>query len=358
MLNFYPGPSKIYPECKAFSEAAFESGILEHNHRSEPFMKMLQDTVLLLGNHLNVPQDYKIYFTSSATECWEICAQSLMGGKVQFLFNGAFGKKWFQNTEVNPQFNSYKNYQKKHIVGSKFTLNQNIDDVEIGVSMDVLCLVASETSNGTQTNVDSIKKLKDENPNAVILVDATSSLGGRNHNISEADVWFASSQKCFGMPSGLGIMIVSPRALDRAIQLDERNHYNSLLFIEENFKKFQTNYTPNILGIAILNGLLRILPNISIVSDKLSKRSKRIYSYFEKHEHFDLLVDNNSTRSETVIAIIPKDMIKAIAFFNERGIIIGKGYGEWKETTLRIANFPAIPDEDFNELFRLLDNYA
>lgn len=357
-MNFYPGPSKLYPELQRFSQEAFASGILELNHRSEPFMQLLEQAISLFKNHLNIPEDHKVYFTSSATECWEICAQSLIRGKVQFLYNGAFGKKWFKYTVTNPQINSTTNYELPTIRGTRFCVNQNIDEVEIDVENDVVCWVSSETSNGTHTSDRAIKSLKVKSPNALLVVDATSSLGGENYDIPDVDVWFASSQKCFGMPSGLGIMIVSPKAMQRAVEINERNHYNSLLFVEENFNKFQTHYTPNILGIYLFKRLLEGLHNINIVSSRISERSERIYSFFERNERFDLLVENRETRSKTVVAIVPKDMESAVAFFKKSNIVIGKGYGEWKANTLRIANFPAIPDEDFEELFSLLEKYV
>lgn len=358
MINFYPGPSKVYPQLKSFAEEAFESGILEQNHRSQPFMDMLKEAISLLKNHLNIPEEYKVYFTSSATECWEICAQSLIRGKVQFLYNGAFGKKWFKYTVTNPQINSTINYKLPEIRGTRFYINQKIEEVEIDPNNEILCWVSSETSNGTHTSNESIKRLKEKSPNALLLIDATSSLGGENYEIADADVWFASCQKCFGMPSGLGIMIVSPKALLKAEEINERNHYNSLIFIEENFKKYQTNFTPNILGIYFFKRLLESLPNVTSLSENLAKRSKRIYDFFENNPNFTLLVENGNTRSSTVVAIVPLEMAKAIEFFKENNIIIGKGYGEWRENTLRIANFPAIPDEDFEELFSVLNKYV
>jgi phosphoserine aminotransferase len=308
MINFYPGPSKLYGSLAGFSREAFETGILEQNHRSQPFMDLLQHTISLLKKHLNIPASYKVYFTSSATECWEICAQSLLRGKVQFLYNGAFGKKWFKYTVTNPQINLTTNYELSTLRGTRFFINQNMDEAEVDSENDAVCWVSSETSNGTHTSFDSIKKLREKSPKALLIVDATSSLGGENYSISDADVWFASCQKCFGMPSGLGVMIVSPKALDRALEINERNHYNSLVFIEENFKKFQTNYTPNILGIYLFKRLLETLPNIKMVSEKISQRSQQIYAFFEGNEHFDLLVENPETRAKTVVAIVPKDL--------------------------------------------------
>ena len=38
----------------------------------------------------------------------------------------------------------------------------------------------------------------------------------------------------------------------------------------------------------------------------------------------------------------------------ENNIILGNGYGAWKDTTFRIANFPAIEDWEFDQLKTLL----
>ena len=87
-------------------------------------------------------------------------------------------------------------------------------------------------------------------------MDATSSMGGINLPWQEADVWFASVQKCIGIPAGLGILICSPKALKRATQLNKKVHYNDVLLMEENRKLFQTHYTPNVLSIYVLSSRL------------------------------------------------------------------------------------------------------
>jgi Phosphoserine aminotransferase len=47
-------------------------------------------------------------------------------------------------------------------------------------------------------------------------VDVTSSMGAVEYNFSVADAWFFSVQKAFGMPAGLGILIVGPKILEKA----------------------------------------------------------------------------------------------------------------------------------------------
>jgi phosphoserine aminotransferase len=38
-----------------------------------------------------------------------------------------------------------------------------------------------------------------------------------------------------------------------------------------------------------------------------------------------------------------------------KGITLGKGYGEWKNDTFRVANFPAITDSEFEYLMKALN---
>jgi phosphoserine aminotransferase len=349
-LNFYPGPSKLYPKVREILLEAYDSGILSCNHRSEQGMELIAGAVAAVKKHLNVPADYHVYFTSSATECWEIVAQSLLRGKVQFLYNGAFGKKWFKYAVLNPS--SEPNLKPR---GSRYELNQTISEIEIDADNQAICTVTNETSNGSQLANNELLKLRENNQEALICLDATSGLGGRDFDISVADVWLASAQKCFGLPAGLGIMIVSPKAIELAIKIDERNHYNSLLNIHENFLKSQTHYTPNMLGVYTLKHLLDSLENISIIGKKNKTRADELYKKLSSNKNFETLIKNPETRSETVLAFGHSNPQSMLERLKKQGITLGKGYGEWAESTFRIANFPAITDQEFETLITTLN---
>ena len=94
MINFYPGPSRIYDSVPKILKRGFDEGIFSMNHRSDEFMDLVQKTKKILRKNLIIPKDYEIIFTSSATESWEIFGQSMVSGSVQNLYNGAFGEKW------------------------------------------------------------------------------------------------------------------------------------------------------------------------------------------------------------------------------------------------------------------------
>lgn len=350
MLNFYPGPSKIYSKVKEYTADAFESGILEQNHRSKPFMDLLRETLEVVKEKLAIPDDYEVFFTSSATECWEILAQSVLHGNVQFAYCGAFGKKWFKYAVTNPSPNLSKSIDElKGIRGSRFFVDQQLKEIEISANYDCFCAVQNETSNGTYIDNDQLNRLP---KHMLKCFDVTSSLGGQNIDYSTGDVFLSSVQKCLGLPSGMGILICSPKAIAAAEKLNERNHYNSFVFIRENFKKYQTHYTPNILNIYLLLRVLKSLDSIEIIAENIKKRATDFYQFLEQCHDIEALVKNPETRSPTVLAINGEE--KLIAKLKNKaadnGIILGNGYGEWKNNSFRVANFPAIPDQDFETL--------
>jgi phosphoserine aminotransferase len=342
MITFYPGPSKVYPQVESYLHEAFESGLISENHRSEPFMRMLEETVRDLKSKLAVPDNYEVYFVSSATECWEIIAQSVIRESSLHIFNGAFGEKWKEYTHnITGKARGYA-----------FDPRQLPDFGEITVSSpdEVICLTHNETSNGTAIPTSFLSQLRSRVGN-VIAIDATSSMAGVEMPWESADIWYASVQKCFGLPAGMGVMIVSPRAIRQAEQIGERSHYNSLLFIRDNFLKNQTPYTPNILGIYLLGKVLRQVAPIKEVGGRIGQRAADWYSFLIENA-YQLLIENEAVRSETVIAIYAEknriSYLKKAA--KQAGITLGNGYGRDKETSFRIANFPAIDENEISIL--------
>lgn len=335
MITFYPGPSKVYPQVADYAAEAVRQGIVSLNHRSAGFMDVVKESVRLLHEKLAIPPDYHIAYVSSATECWEIVAQSLTAQTSWHPYQGAFGQKWAEYAH-------------------------RIRPATAGRDADVVCIVQNETSNGTQVSMDTLATYRRDFPDALIAVDAVSSMAGIALDWTLADVWFASVQKCFGLPAGLAVLVYSPRALQRAETIGERDHYNSLLFMHENFARFQTPYTPNGLGIYCLMRVLEQVPPIAVVDAITQQRAADWYTFWNESESdFGLLIQDKAIRSSTVIAVEGSEAaisaIKPAA--RQAGITLGNGYGDWKNTTFRLANFPAITNADIGQLQTFLRQY-
>lgn len=350
MISFYPGPSRVHDKIPKYVKDACHRGLLSMNHRSDEFMTLCETTVSLLKERLNIPENHTVLFTSSATECWEILAQSLVKKESLHIYNGGFGEKWFD-------------YTKRLRPGTKalqFDCEQEINLKNIKPSKsELICITQNETSNGTQVSDALIASIQKKYPHAVIAVDATSSMAGIALNFKHADIWFASVQKCFGLPAGLAVMVCSPKAIERIMSIKENNHYNSLVFMIEMMSKWQTSYTPNVLGIYLLMRVLKDSKNISSVHKKIETRAREWQVFFKKGTHLKLYIHNQKVRSQTVITITgnPELLTEVKTKAKKKGFLLGEGYGKLKSETFRIANFPATKSSEIKKLMSFLKDY-
>lgn len=351
MVSFYPGPSRVYDDIARFVQDAHRDGILSMNHRSLEFENLMRKTIEALKRELEIPASCTVVFASSATECWEIIAQSLVKQQSTHIYNGAFGQKWFQYTQrIVPASQPFAFHPNEEL---------NPEGLQFPES-EVICLTQNETSNGTQVSNRVIGEVKKRNPHALIAVDATSSMAGVYLNFKTADVWFASVQKCFGLPAGLAVMICSSKAVARAMEINEREHYNSLVNQLMMVRKFQTTHTPNVLGMYLLYRVMKKSRGIHAISEQIKKQASGWYRFFEPAKNLKLYIGPPAVRSDTVITVAASaEKIKRLKTeARQAGFTLGSGYGELKEGTFRIANFPAITSTEIKALqrfFRSID---
>jgi phosphoserine aminotransferase len=351
MISFYPGPSRVHSEIPSYVKDAYKKGILSINHRSEEFVKISQKTIGLLRKKLDIPKDYTVYYTSSATECWEIIAQSLITKRSYHLFNGSFGQKWFEYTKrICSGARDYA-FEKEEALNPK--------KYRFGSGPGVVCITQNETSNGTQVIPSLIAEIKKNNPGHLIAIDATSSMAGIELNCKSADIWFASVQKCFGLPAGLGLMVCSPEAVTEIKRINEKDHYNSLTFMTEMMGKWQTPFTPNVLNIYLLMRVLKEAKPIAAVHKKIVKRYDQWLEFLDTTKHLKHLIKNEDVHSYTVIPVSasPEFVTKIKKEAKQHGFLLGEGYGELKTSTFRIANFPALKKSEIQNLQRFLKSY-
>lgn len=351
MISFYPGPSKVYEKVPKYVKQAYKEGVLSINHRSKEFVELCSSTQSVLRSNLNIPADYMIFFVSSATECWEIIAQSYPKIYNYHFHGGAFGEKWFRYTQK----------LKSKVIGYQFGYDKALDFSKFDLSAEeaIICITQNETSNGTQIPKEDIKELRTLNPDQLIAVDATSSLGGLDLPIEEADIWFASVQKCFGLPAGMALLICSTKAIEKALEANVKTHYNSLVFLREMMKDYQTTFTPNVLDVYLLNRTQEKSAAIAKINKKLEKRAEKWYKFIEEKTKLKPLIKNKNVRSKTVITIKSdaENIQKLKEFTKAEAVILGNGYGDLKDDTFRIANFPAIKKSEIKYLKSLLKTY-
>lgn len=351
MISFYPGPSKVYEEIPEYVKDAYQTGVVSINHRSSEFMDIFRKTTELVKEKLAVPASYTVLFATSATECWEIISQSLVRDSSFHVYNGAFGEKWHR----------YASQLSANVDGLAFDPEElpEPNHWESSRPAELLCLTHNETSNGTALPTDWMEQVREQFPDLLIAVDATSSMAGVALPWEAGDIWYASVQKCFGLPAGLAVLILSAAAVERVKAISEDNHYNSLISIIENGRKFQTTHTPNVLGIYLLMRTLEARGDMEKVHQTTLRRHREWVEILNELDYAKPLIFNEKVRSNTVIPIqaSPSVISQIRQQAKQSGFTLGNGYGVLKESTLRIANFPAITKQEIQALMSFLQNF-
>lgn len=337
-ISFNVGPSQPELALRQYLLDAYDSGILSLGHRSPAFSDIYRQVEVGFRSKLDLPASYRLYFLTSATECWSVLADGLIpeGGRSVHLTSGSFGQRWA--------------YITKQIHPATQELDFGVDDdpamhLAALANADLIALTHNETSNGTQLPDGFIGTVRQTYPDALIAVDATSSMAGVALPWIHADIWFASVQKCFGLPAGLAAMLVNERAVQRIEQLGYAGRYHALTAIHNNALTYQTVCTPNVLDIYLMARVLEARPAMPDVDAETRRRAWDWYQLVGALPGWSPLVQNRVTRSNTVIAVqgdtaqVPLVRKGAEA----AGFVLGSGYGIWKPNTYRIANFPAIP---------------
>lgn len=351
MTTFNPGPSQQYDSIPGYLQDACTEGILSMGHRGARFQQLYEAVLQGFRDKLGLPQDYSLYFFGSATECWQVLAEGIISKNALHAYSGAFGQRWYEYAQ--------------HIVPGVQSLPFGVDTpfAQLQGSLlqpvEMVCFTHNETSNGSQVPLARVAEVRAVLQEQLIAIDATSSMGGQQLPWTVADVWFASVQKCFGMPAGLAVMACSPHARKRMATIAHTGRYNGLMRVHQYWETRQTSYTPNVLAIYLLGRVLADATSIADTDSLLQQRAQRYYALLEAHPVLQPHVQLAASRSVTTIAVDcpPEllDKIKADAL--ALGLQLGNGYKPLHTGTFRIANFPAIQQEAVDRLCQFIEQW-
>lgn len=354
-IYFTPGPSQLYPKVKNYIEQALKEDILSISHRSRRFEEIFFGIQTGLQKLMGIPNDFHIVFTSSGTECMERALENTTKKYSHHFINGAFSERFYQcSLEL-------KKYPTKTEIewGSGFYASPKLDK-----NIETLCLTHNETSTGVAQNMDFIYKLKKENPNMLITLDVVSSAPVVDLDFRYLDCVFFSVQKGFGLPAGLGVMVISPQAFKKSLFLQNKGinigSYHSFPSLIKYAQKRQTPETPNVLDLYLLEKVIVDMNKVGIekIRKETKQKAKLLYRYFDKHLGFKTFVKADRDRSQTVIVIHTGGNTTAlIEKLATRGLVIGEGYGKFKQSQIRIANFPSHSIENIKLLIETLKHY-
>lgn len=361
-IFFTVGPSQIYPTVPSHIQKAVKGNILSLSHRSQEFKDIYKDAVEGLRRLLKIPPDYEIMFVSSALEAMERTIQSMSHNNTSHILTGFFGKTWIgiaKDLGKSPE--NFKFFEwDQNLISAK-----GLDKIKISKDSELVCITQNDTSTGFSIPMDEIYKLRKKYPKKLFALDVVSSVPYVNIEYKYLDAVFFSVQKGFGLPAGLAVLILSSKALKRAQKLSNLDgysagSYHSLIKISENSQKFQTVETPNVLGIYLLAAVVKDFLKIGIktLKNQTDDKAQMLYSFFSKPESYSAFVNLREYQSVTTpVFEITGGSEPIRKFAAGKGLILGAGYGEFKNKHLRIANFPALAGEDVKKLIDTVNRF-
>ena len=345
---FLPGPAYVPMDAR---EAMLQPMVA---HRSPAFKDLYSRMTPQLAALLRTSDDVMIA-TGSSTLIMESAVISCVRSDVLNLTQGAFSERW-------------------HAISK--ALGRNADQIAVpwGRAMDpdavraalrrkkyeAITLVHNETSTGVMNPLEEIARVIREESDALILVDAVSSLGGVPVE-TEAwglDVVLAGTQKCLAAPPGLVVFSLSGRAAGRAERVPHRGFYTDLLRYRDKHREGGPITTP---GLPLMYALALQLDRIE--AEGIECRWERHRKLYEKTAGWAgsrgcAYASSADARSITVSClhppsgVDPQTLVKELA---RKGFTISGGYGDWKPTTFRIGHMGEVRETDLDALLAETD---
>ena len=333
---FVPGPTEIRPD------------ILEQltrpmmPHRNKEFEAMFARIEAGLRDVFLTARPVYVGATS-ATGFMEMAIRNAPEGTILCLVNGGFSERFAVVAE------SCSRLVERVVVPWGQTFDLNVVEDRLATRQFVAVTVAhSETSTGVLTDVRTVAELAHRH-GAVALVDSVSGAGGAEITV---DAWgldfvFTGSQKAFALPAGLAFAVASPDFVERAKRVRDRGFYFDVVQYE---KYAEMNQTPTTPATSLLYALEAQMGDIG--REGIERRWERHLAMRDatlewveavsRRRGVDLsVVAPEGARSPTVTAIslpsgmVPRELLDAVLV---RGYTLGSGYGELKDTTIRIGH--------------------
>ncbi len=353
VTNFTVGPSRHYHGVVDFLAEQLRAGLGEVSHRSPEFTEMSRETIAALRDFFEIPEDYRVFYTSSATEGMEIFLRGGVEEKSCHLVNGNFGNLWAKQAK--------RTLKKAQVITGDGGKRVDPEKFELHGDADFLCVTANETSTGIAYTPGEIGQIRNRFPHILLGVDVTSVMGAVQYDLQNADGWLFSVQKAFGLPAGLGLVVVSPRLFAKAEEREGAGSdigcHNSLIGLEKKMAgKFQTPTTPNALDIAgvgfVAKELKARFSSLERLTDFTLRKAEKIYHFFEKHPGLTPAVDVGRSSTTIVINGSEEELAKLHETLAKADIVVGRGYGPMKPKQIRIANFPVHDEQDIENLLK------
>ncbi|MEH1951622.1 MAG: alanine--glyoxylate aminotransferase family protein [Nostoc sp.] len=344
LMLMIPGPTPV-PEAALLALAKHPIG-----HRTSEFSNILAEVTENL-KWLHQTQSDVLTLNVSGTGAVEAGIINFLspGDRILVGSNGKFGERWVE-------------------VGQAYGLNVEEVKVEWGKPLDptvfaeklqadtqkqikAVIITHSETSTGVLNDLESINRHVKEHGEALIIVDAVTSLGAFNLPVDAwgLDIVASGSQKGYMIPPGLGFVSVSAKAWEAYKTAKLPKYYLDLGKYRKATAKNTTPFTPPVNLIVALHTTLRIMKEEGLES--IFARHERLKNATRaaiKGLNLPLLAADNSA-SPAITAVAPQgiepDKIRSL-MKKRFDIALAGGQDHLSNKIFRIGHLGFVSDRD------------
>lgn len=348
-----PGPTPIPPEVlHALSRPMI-------NHRGPEFAAIIERIETQLQHFFQTTQPI-LFFPSAGSGAMEAAIVNCFspGDHVLAVTIGVFGNRFAKIAETF----GLRVTRLETPWGHAADLDQLTAALADQHDLRGVLLTHNETSTGVTNDIAALARIiRQRLPDALILVDAVSSLGCVDLQMDawDLDVVFTGSQKGWMVPPGLAMVAVGPRAWAAADRATLPRFYWDFRMAKKSLNKGQTPYTPPVNIFFGLDVSLEMMRQEG--RDAIFARHQRVADLTRSRARalgLTLFADP-AFASNTVTAVTVPDGIdgKALtkALREQEGVVIAGGQEQLEGKLLRIGHLGYVHDADISACMDALE---
>lgn len=350
---FLPGPTEVKPDILATMTRPMIS------HRGSEIETMMTRIDERLQKVFRT--SHPVYtVTSSATGLMEGGVRNTVRDRLLCLVNGAFSKR-FHKAAVNSGIPCDK---LEIAFGSAHTPDMLADALK-KTRYDVVSVVHSETSTGVLNPIRELTQVAHEAGDIAMVIDTVSSMAAAPIECGawELDYVLTGSQKAFALPPGLAFCTANERIMERAKASKNRGLYFDLLEIHSSWTKHQSPNTPAVSLLYALDAQLEHMMSEGMEARwaRHAAMAQRTWQWVDEQrgKGRDLRVlAPEGYRSPAVTCIsAPAGQTgpQIVSAMKAKGFVITPGYGDAKDSMIRIGHMGEHTVDELNVLLAALE---
>lgn len=316
---FSSGPCSKRP---GWSVSSLQTFLLGRSHRSKIGKEKIKEVITLSKSILKLPKDYRVGIVAgSDTGAIEMAMWSLLGHlDVEILGWENFGNDWVKDCVNELKLKNLKVHQADY--------GKIPDLTKVNFNNDVVFTWNGTTSGVCVPNSDWIKNDR----KGLVLCDATSSIFAMPMDCSKLDVITWSWQKVLGGEAAHGMIVLSPKAIDRLKNYKPSWPIPKIYRLAENKKVIEgifegeTINTPSLLCVEDCIDALVWIESIGGLDGAIKRSQKNLqevkFWVKENKNWIDFLSEREDTISSTSICLkIVDPNFKKLSKENQTNVI-------------------------------------